>query len=456
VLRADGSEIATRDLPVRRAARGEAVSAFEERLVFDDGTDVYLLGNAMPLLDREGKPRGSVAAFADVTHLKAVERDLNDLTRTLEARVAAALEEREMALTQLNEAQKTEALGQMAGGVAHDFNNLLSPIIGGLDLLKRRNVGDERAQRLIDSALEAAERARTLVQRMLAFARRQPLQKRAVDLAALLENLHALLGSSVGSRVRIVFDIAADLPMALVDANQLELALLNLALNARDAMPDGGTLTISATRDGRESHLLRLAVADTGIGMDAATLKRAAEPFFSTKGVGKGTGLGLSMVHGLAGQLGGRLELASTLGVGTTVTLLLPVAEADANAQPQKEPAAVSPTIGSVLLVDDDASVREATRNMLEDIGYAVTEAPAAREALALLASNNAFDWIVTDHMMPGMTGADFARNVQQDYPRIRVLIISGFAGVDDVAPDLSRLAKPFRQHELAEALAAR
>jgi signal transduction histidine kinase len=452
MLDAAGAEIPPEQLPVLRATRGEAVSEFECRLAFDDGSEVTLYGNAVPLRDRTGAAYGSVSAFADVTHLKTVERELTDLTRDLEARVARAVDEREAALTQLHEAQKTEALGQIAGGVAHDFNNLLSPIIGGLDLVRRRGIADQRTKRLIDGAIESAERARTLVQRMLAFARRQPLQKSSIDIAALVESLQTLIVSSVGTRVHIAIDTPRDLPRATADANQLELALLNLALNARDAMPDGGVLTIAAAEEG---GFIRLSVTDTGIGMDAATLKRATEPFFSTKGVGKGTGLGLSMVHGLAAQLGGRLELSSAPGVGTTAALLLPIASTTIDNATTATAAAPTQAFGRLLLVDDEHPVRETTRAMLEDLGYTVTEAASAAEALRLVEAQAAFDWLITDHMMPGMTGADLARAVRQRYPRIRTLVISGFAEVDELAPDLPRLAKPFRQDELAGALAS-
>jgi PAS domain S-box-containing protein len=452
VLGPDGAEIPPEDLPVQRAARGENVARFEERIVFDDGAAVHLIGNAVPLLDSKGRPRGAVAAFNDITHLKHAEQELRDLTLDLERRIVDAVSAHESVQRHLHEAQKTEALGQMAGGVAHDFNNLLSPILGGLELLKRRATLDARATRLVDAAIESAERARLLVQRMLAFARRQPLQTHAVNLAGLVHSMTDLLKSSVGARVRI--EIVADpaAPPALGDSNQLELALLNLALNARDAMPDGGALTISITPAG---GFVSLAVADTGVGMDEATARRAIEPFFSTKGVGKGTGLGLSMVHGLAAQLGGRLEIASTPGVGTRVVLMLPVAGPELSAPKPRSDGADAPASGSVLLVDDEAPVRETTRAMLEDLGYAVTEAGSAQDALRLLENGLNVDWIVTDHMMPGMTGADLARTVRQRRPHVRVLLISGYADLDDIAPDVPHLAKPFRQSELVEGLAS-
>jgi PAS domain S-box-containing protein len=258
----------------------------------------------------------------DITEQKEAEQRLRELNATLEERVAARVAELAEAHDALRQSQKLESMGQLTGGVAHDFNNLLSPIIGGLDLLQRRGVGDARAQRMIAGALQSAERAKTLVQRLLAFARRQPLQVQPVDLGALVQGMRGLLESSLGPRIRLELAETSG-PIAQGDPHQLELALLNLALNARDAMPSGGVLTITARR---HDAVASLSVVDTGQGMDPDTLARAVEPFFSTKGLGKGTGLGLSMVHGLAAQLGGELRIESAPGQGTCVVLDLPLA----------------------------------------------------------------------------------------------------------------------------------
>ncbi|AJP74449.1 hypothetical protein TS85_11285 [Sphingomonas hengshuiensis] len=373
----------------------------------------------------------------------------------------ARREQLEQAQEALRQAQKMESLGQLTGGVAHDFNNLLTPILGGLDLLQRSATA-ERELRLIGAALESAERARVLVQRLLAFARRQPLQLRSVDLRALIDSMTGLIASTSGPRIRLVTDIAPDLPPALGDSNQLEMAILNLSVNARDAMPEGGQLTLSAARvaipAGHRSGLasgdyIRLSVADTGHGMDEATLARAVEPFFSTKGVGKGTGLGLSMVHGLASQLGGAMLLSSKVGRGTAVKLVLPIAQSDPAPQRRVRVEAARTARGTVLLVDDEDRVRAATREMLADLGYRVVEAHGAEEALAYLAQAPA-DFLVTDHLMPGMNGTDLARRAREYQPGINILIVSGYAELDAVSPDLPRLAKPFRQDELAATLA--
>jgi CheY-like chemotaxis protein len=247
----------------------------------------------------------------------------------------------------------------------------------------------------------------------------------------------------------------------MADPNQLEMALLNLAVNARDAMSEGGVLKISvraaevgAGRKLAAGRYIRLAVSDTGSGMDAETLARAVEPFFSTKGIGKGTGLGLSMIHGLAAQLGGTLELASTLGVGTTVEMWIPVAQGDVVAPTARESdGALAAAAGMVLLVDDEEVIRTTTAQMLGDMGYTVVEAASAREAMSHLGDPR-IDLLITDHLMPGMSGTEFAREVLSRRPGLPILIISGFAEVEDIAPDLPRLMKPFRAAELAAGLA--
>jgi PAS domain S-box-containing protein len=401
------------------------------------------------------------AILRDVNSRRAAEAELRRLNETLEERVRERTVELERAHEQLRQSQKLEAIGQLTGGVAHDFNNLLTPILGGLDLLRRRGVSDPRGVRLIDGALQSAERARVLVQRLLAFARRQPLQAAAVDMVALLQDMTDLVGSTLGPRIRLVMDAPDDVPPAFADRNQLEMALLNLAVNARDAMPDGGTLTVSAraAEVDKSSRLargryVRLSVSDTGFGMDAETLVRSVEPFFSTKGIGKGTGLGLSMIHGLAAQLGGVLELASTPGLGTTVEIWLPAATEGAGAVASGARSDVAPGAGLVLLVDDEALIRGSTAQMLADLGYTVLEAGSAKEALVHL-DDLRIGLIVTDHLMPGMTGTELAREAKARRPGLPVLIISGFADVEDVAPDLPRLMKPFLEAELALALAA-
>jgi CheY-like chemotaxis protein len=317
---------------------------------------------------------------------------------------------------------------------------------------------------LIEGALQAADRAKTLAQRLLAFARRQPLQPTSVNVGTLVKGMAELVVSTTGPQIKIVVEIADDLPAAKADPNQLEMAILNLAVNARDAMPDGGTLRVSATSEmigpSQHPHLkpglyIRLSIADTGTGMDEATLARAIEPFFSTKGPGKGTGLGLSMVHGLASQLGGALALSSKPGLGTKVGILLPVSDEPVQAS-EGTPTAIPElkAIGNVLLVEDDDPVRMSTADMLTELGYDVLEASSAEEALRFFSQGIHVDMLVTDHLMPGMTGVDLARAIKEKWPDIPVLIVSGYAEAEGVAPDLPRLTKPFRQPELAVSIA--
>lgn len=419
--------------------RGETVERFEDRLCHADGSWRWISWTLVP----EG----------DVFY--AVGRDV-----TPEKAAAAELEQAQEALRQ---SQKMEAMGQLTGGVAHDFNNLLTPIVGSLDLLQRKGLGGEREQRLIEGAIQSAERARTLVQRLLAFARRQPLQPTAVDVGRLVDGMADLLASTTGPQVRIVVEAADGLPPAQADPNQLEMALLNLGVNARDAMPKGGTLKIvttceevdSASRPLEAGRYIKLSVADTGIGMDEETLTRAVEPFFSTKGIGKGTGLGLSMAHGLAAQLGGALTIQSRPGLGTTVDLWLPVNETPAR---KGEIHDASPTIGNArgiaLLVDDEDVVRASTADMLAEFGFRVQEATSGEAALALVAEGMVPDLLVTDHLMPGMTGVELAQTLRETFPRLPVLIVSGYAEVEGIAPSLPRLTKPFKSAELAASLA--
>ena len=365
--------------------------------------------------------------------------------------------EAEMAQMQeaLRHSQKMEAMGHLTGGVAHDFNNLLTPIMGSLDLLQRKMGLGERETRLIDGALQSAERAKMLVQRLLAFARRQPLQPAPVDMAALVGGMTELLASTCGPQIRIATDLSPDLPPALADPNQLEMAILNLCVNARDAMPEGGQLTIAADLGERNGPHVRLSVIDTGIGMDAETAARAVEPFYSTKGIGKGTGLGLSMVHGLALQLGGAMTIESAPGDGTRIDLWLPASEAALPEKIAPERVTQARFSGRALVVDDEAVVRMTTTDMLQSLGYATEEAADAQVALAMLEKDAGFDLIVTDHLMPGLSGAELAGLIHTRWPGLPVLIISGYADVDGIAPDLPRLTKPFREAELAEAVAA-
>jgi PAS domain S-box-containing protein len=431
----------------------------------EDGVLRWVAAKGRGVFDASGRCLRVAGTVLDITMRKQAEEALHDLNATLETRIADAVAQREKAQEALRQSQKMEAMGQLTGGVAHDFNNLLTPIVGSLDMLVRRRIGNEREQRLIDGALQSAERAKILVQRLLAFARRQPLQPVAVDLGQLVGGMVGLLTSTLGPNINVRVELDDDLPPANADFNQLEMALLNLAVNARDAMPNGGRLTIAARRERvRDQHVrglkpgqyVRLSVADSGIGMDEATRERAIEPFFSTKGIGKGTGLGLSMVHGLTAQLGGSLTIDSAIGQGTTIDLWLPLGTAASeDGEETARPSPANVGRGIALLVDDEELVRLSTADMLMDLGFEVREASSAEEALELITGGLMPELLVTDHLMPGMSGVDLAMRAREIRPALPVLVVSGYAEAEGIAPELPRLTKPFRNADLAASIAA-
>jgi PAS domain S-box-containing protein len=439
----------------------------EYRCIWPDGSTHWIETRGRMERGVDGKPLRLVGVSHDITDRRDAEAALLRFAAELERRVEESAAEREAVSAQLHEAQKLETLGQLTGGVAHDFNNLLTPVIGNLDMLRRVH-DDERSQRLLGSALEAAERAKTLVSRLLAFARRQVLEARPIDTVLVIGGMLDFIRRTLGPQIDIVLDMAKDLPAAMVDPNQLELALLNLSVNARDAMPEGGRLSIAVSAEEIEEHVsgptsamlaggryIVLRIGDTGTGMDEDTLRRAVEPFYSTKGVGKGTGLGLSMVHGLAAQSGGALMLRSTPGIGTTAELWLPVAEMPAEKMAAHRDDAIAEMRPlTILLVDDEELVRHGTAEMLGEMGHEIVQAGSGAQALRLLRADH-YDVLVSDYLMPGMTGMELAAEARLVVPGLPVLLISGFGEVTDgQTGDIPRLAKPFRQGELAAALA--
>ncbi|WP_159982223.1 MULTISPECIES: PAS domain-containing sensor histidine kinase [unclassified Novosphingobium] len=402
---------------------------------------------ASVVIDPVRGDNGDLVGFAKIT------RDLTERKRAQEA-----LEQAQQAFYQ---SQKMEAIGQLTGGVAHDFNNLLAAIVGSADLARRRMGQGQDITRFLDNIMEAAQRGATLTQRMLAFARRQDLRLEAVDLAALVRGMAELLERTIGSGVTIDTQFPLTLQTVRADPAQLELGLLNLAVNARDAMPDGGRILISATRaQSRVQQGLApgdyvcLTVADEGTGMDAATLEKSVEPFFTTKGIGKGTGLGLSMVVGMAEQFGGKATLKSTPGEGTAVTLWLPAVLAAAAEAPAPTAQVGRMKAMTVLAVDDDDIVLLNTAAMLSDLGHTVLQAASGAQALQIL-GRTAVDLLVTDYAMPQMTGGELADAVRAGWPELPILMISGYADLPTgVRLHYRRLAKPFRQDELSAAIA--
>lgn len=394
---------------------------------------------------------GSLLGFAKVTR---------DITERREAQKAL-----EQARETLFQSQKMDAIGQLTGGIAHDFNNLLMVVLSSLEMVKRRLPDDPRIIGLVNNAIQGAQRGSALTQRMLAFARRQELTVSPIDVPTLVRDMRELLQRSLGPSIPIELRFPLSLNDALADANQLELALLNLAVNARDAMPAGGSIIIAAREEnvgtGHMSALavgryLVLSVADTGEGMDQETLEKAMEPFFTTKGVGKGTGLGLSMVHGMAEQSGGRLILKSILGEGTTAEIWLPIVEGEVVSKVHILPDPCGrPEMRAlkVVAVDDDALVLMNTQEMLEDLGHTVFPAHSASEAQELLMANEV-DLVITDQAMPKTTGLQLAGTIRKNRPDLPIILATGYAELPaGTQLEFAKLSKPFAQTELARAI---
>lgn len=404
------------------------------------------------IIDAIRDEEGKLAGFAKITR---------DITERREAQ--EKLERTRGALVQ---AQKMEAIGQLTGGVAHDFNNLLMAVLGSLELMRKRLPDDAKLKSLLENAVKGAERGAALTKRMLAFARRQEIKQESIDVPTLVRGMADLLQQTLGRSIALETRFPLALSTVVADANQLEIALLNLTVNARDAMPDDGEIVISA-RDEivgpgetslRPGRYVRLSVTDNGAGMDEATLRRAIEPFFTTKQPGKGTGLGLSMVHGLAEQFGGRFVLRSTPGKGTTAELWLPADETVRQApelMPQVEKDVPAQPQLAVLAVDDDPLVLTNTVAMLEDLGHVCFAASSADEALAILEAQDGIDLVVTDQIMPHTTGLQLAKAIRKRWPDLRIMLATGYAEIDpEQAMNLPRLAKPFTQAELAAEIA--
>jgi len=400
-------------------------------------------------------PDGGITGFAKITR---------DLTERYEAEERLRLSQEQLELTReaLVQTQKMEAIGQLTGGVAHDFNNLLMAVLGSLELLKKRLPADAGMRRLVDNAILGAQRGTSLTQRMLAFARRQDMKTAPVPLTELLNGMKGLLAASLGERTMVELQIPAELPAVVADDNQLSLAILNLSVNARDAMPEGGTVTISA--EDAALHLgndlglepgryVRLAVSDTGLGMDPGTLARATEPYFTTKGVGKGTGLGLSMVQGMTEQLGGKFLLTSRRDQGTRAEMWLRVAVANAPAAKPGAPARRVKKKLRVLAVDDDRLVLFNTVEMLRDMGHTVSQVGSGRAALNLMRREHV-DLLVTDQVMPKMTGAQLIERIRRTHPAFPAVLVTGYSDAPPASdPAIFRLNKPFTQEQLRGAI---
>src|SRR6202047_495533 len=395
---------------------------------------------------------------------RRVEERTAELTRAnaeLERRVEERTRERETAWAQVQQLQKLESLGQLTGGIAHDFNNLLQVISGNLEILSRRLPEDADVKSRLARAAAAPDRGSTLTARLLAFARRQDLKPKIVDVPKLINGMTDMLRSSLGPMIEIAVEFEDGLPAIHTDANQLELALLNVALNARDAMPDGGRLQIAVRRENVKAGSVRnlnageyvcIAVTDTGSGMDEATLRRASEPFFTTKELGKGTGLGLSMVYGLAVQSQGALRLLSQVGAGTRVELYFPLLEPRAEEPPPRASVDIPAASRSynVLLVDDDPMVAVTAASMLESLGHQVLTAYSGTEALNVLQGRSRIDLVITDHAMPHMTGGELADQIHGLRPNLPIILATGYAELPNPGESgLPRLCKPYCLEDL-------
>lgn len=447
----------------RQLIAGEigAPEHYENPVLRSDGSTRMIAWRNAVLRDQGGRIVGTLSSGEDVTEVRAAEALLHRDKAELERRV----EERSALLVQ---AQKMEVIGQLSGGMAHDFNNLLQGIGNCLAVIDR-HVPEGTPRTLFTAAEESIRRGARLTQSLLAFARRQVLAPEPTDLSALLDGMRPLLERTLGGLIRISVEVTPGTRPALADPAQLESAILNLAINARDAMPGGGRLQVRAYNAVSGEYgagdapsdvvppglYVAVAVSDTGSGMDPATLARVFEPFFTTKDVGKGSGLGLSMVQGMASQSGGGVDIASTAGQGTTVTLYLPQAD--------RPPAvATRPPVGrlrgegrTVLLVDDDDLVRKGAVAVLDMLGYRVLAADSGRAALSLLRADGPVDALVTDYAMPGMSGVALIAEAQRLLPDLPALLITGYADRPAGVERGTILHKPFQVDELAACLAA-
>jgi PAS domain S-box-containing protein len=473
------------DRIVAESIAGEAALkpfVLEGRYRGGDGEWRWIRSESQPRWGPNGEHIGFIGVAHDITASKEAERKLREMNDTLERRVAertadltaaldrlqAEVSDRLRAEEALRQAQKMEAVGQLTGGIAHDFNNLLTPIMGGLEIIASR-MTDERMKRIAETALESARRGAKLTGQLLAFSRIQRISMAPVAVNGVIANMQDLLRHTIGRNVAIETRLDPEVRHGICDPNQLENAILNLAINGRDAMPEGGTLTISTARTSLPSDpelepgdYICVSVADTGQGMPPEVIARAIEPFFSTKPLGKGTGLGLAQVYGIARQSGGTIRLESEIGAGTTVHLLMPAAASPEPAErPEKadavpEPAEAPAQDATVLVVDDDTDVRAFLADSLQSLGYSVIEAEDGEAGLKQLDLHRP-DLMLLDYAMPGMNGADVARAARKLRPGLPIVFVTGYAETDQLEAALGRdvpvLRKPFSLAQLAAAV---
>lgn len=485
----DGQPLPRDQFAGARALRGERVSSLDARYFPEEGGELWARISAVPLYDANQTVKGAALVIIDIDAQKQNEDMLRRFNDDLEAQVKArtraledALEkltletqERARAEEQLRQSMKMDAVGQLTGGIAHDFNNMLTGVIGALDLMRlrigRQQYGD--LDRYMSAAHSSASRAAALTQRLLAFSRRQSLESRVVAVNPLILSLGELLQRTLTERIILDIQLDEASGLAEVDPNQLENALLNLSINARDAMPDGGTLTITtrlaridaaeaADLGGNAGTYVAIDIADTGVGIPAAMLTKVFEPFFTTKPLGQGTGLGLSMVYGFVQQSSGFISVSSTENAGTSITLYLPAAQASTEvAEARAANTEVRSGTGqAILVVEDDDSVRLLLDSVLQDLGYRVHLAENGQQALDMLPRIGTLDLLVTDVGLPGLNGRQLAEIVQQRRPGLPVLFISGYAEnaatrSEFLGPRMRLMTKPFTLECLAETVSS-
>ena len=476
------------DRPRHREVIAAAIAAgggfsIECRVIWPDGSLHWLHVQGKASMNAEGRPVALAGVSQDITERRAAERRLREsqealreLNETLEQRIDARtaelaqandrlmreITERERAQVALVQAQKMEAVGQLTGGIAHDFNNLLNVISGNVELIERYS-SDERVKRMAQTARRSAQRGAKLTGQLLAFSRSQSLDLRPVELKHLMDEVRDLLSAAMGADIRLEFDVAPDLPPVMADLSQTELAILNLAINARDAMPDGGRLLIECTMCEASDGMLPpgayavIAVRDSGQGINPEILSKVFDPFFTTKALGKGTGLGLSQVYGIAQQSGGTARIESRVGSGTTVELWLPLAPpalAEAAAARAAEPLrAAGPA--RILVVEDDPGVRQFIVECLEMAGHRVTQAEHGEAGLAQIEGSEP-DLMIVDFLMPGMNGAQLAAEVGKKRPDLPIIIATGYADMQEIERVVGKnsvLKKPFQVRDLLESV---
>lgn len=418
----------------------EGAATLEYRWTCADGAERFFLDQTMLMHDDEGRPREFFGMWFDITERKQMEQNLLH-------------------------ASKLEAVGRLTGGIAHDFNNMLSVVIGNLDLLQKAIKGNAKAETRVRMAMEGAQRCADLTHRLLAFSRRQPLQVSVIDVGALMPGLLELMRRTLGERINVSLDVANDTYLIEVDRAQLEAALLNLAVNARDAMPEGGDLSISvatqALDESKADHpgdYVVISVSDTGIGMSLEVLQRVFEPFFTTKESGKGTGLGLSMVYGFVQQSHGNVEIDSAPNQGTTIRILLPRANGTAEKIDEKQTVFAKP-FGegqTVLVAEDNSAVRQVAISTLRSLGFDVVEAETGDEAAQVLETNDRVRLVLSDVRMPGgLSGIDLARFIKREKPSVQVLLTTGYVDDEETIEGVELLYKPYRATDLAEKIQA-